>query len=141
MIPRDFAALEREATQGRDPRARLEAAVRSAATYALLGLYDEALEREARIRRINPRAPGPTRRSVWSLLRAGRYEEARAEAAALEGLAQQDALLPATLALVRALPSLPRDEAEAWIVHLPLLTPAQAEALGRLLEPPRARVR
>jgi len=141
MIPTRFAALERDAIQSHDPPAHRAALIQTACFYAFLGLCDQAIEREAELRALDPLAVGPRRRTVWCLLRAGRYEEARGAAAPLNGSEDRDPLLKATLELARALPTLSIDAAESTIRRLPLVTAAQTRALESLLESPLARVR
>jgi hypothetical protein len=141
MIPENFAALEWESAESDDSRAHLQASIETASFFELLGLYDEALEREARIQSLDPAAIGPRRRTVWCLLRAGRYDEARAQAERLARYAQRDPIAQAAVALARSLPALPNDVAESRIRRLPLVTASQAQALEDMLEAPRARVR
>ncbi|TMA22358.1 MAG: hypothetical protein E6J87_26515 [Deltaproteobacteria bacterium] len=141
VIPRTFAAIERAAIQPGAPLARPRALVQTASFYALLGACDLALEREALIRSIDALAVGSRRRTVWCLLRAGRYEDARAQAAALDGLARADELARITVELARAIPTLSADVRESMVRRLPLLSPAQAQALAFSLETPPARVR
>ncbi len=139
LVPANFEQLERDAAREGAPRTRVPALIRTASLHALLGDYDAALEREAELVGLDPQAVGPKRRIVWSLLRTGRRDQARAAAAELEGREDRDGLLRATIALARALPSLAADEAEARIHQLPLLTTAQARALARTLSAPATR--
>ena len=140
LIPANFAELERAAAEG-DRRARIPALIRTAALFALLGEYDLALAREAEIASLEPEAIGPERRAVWSLLRAGRLDQAHFAAARLEGREDRDELTRPTVDLALATPSLSPDEAEARIRALPLLTTAQARAITRMLGPPATRER
>jgi hypothetical protein len=133
LIPEDFPAIERAAAGATDPGDRLAALRLSASVHALLGLYAAALEREAEIRRLDPKALDAARRSVWCLLRAGRIAEARVEATVLRGSEGRDALARHTAALARALPALSEDEAQAAIQRLPLLTLEESQAITRRL--------
>jgi hypothetical protein len=77
IVPLHIKALA-AARDGADPASRRAAANRLASTYAVLGLYDEAirLDRQTHAgRRPNPLLK---RRLVWALLRTGRTDEALA---------------------------------------------------------------
>jgi hypothetical protein len=136
LIPEDFAALERESA-AKDPRARVAALGRSASVLALLGACDAALEREAEIGRLDPLALDSRRREIVCLLRAGRFEQARARAIELGPRQDPDGLLRSTVALARSLAALPEDRAQARIRRLPLLTTAEAHEITRALHAPR----
>jgi len=67
--------------------------------YALVGAYEEQVANDRVAVALRPRAPAPRRRLIYGLLRLGRFEAARREAAALLRLAPDD---PRSRAFVRA---------------------------------------
>jgi hypothetical protein len=75
VVPRHIASLA-AARDGVSRRARREASDRLASIYAVLGLYEEAVTLDRRHSREAPPRSLVQRRLVWSLLRAGRTQDA-----------------------------------------------------------------
>lgn len=82
LVPLDFVELT-AAARSADPELRRAAAARLASLYASLGLYERAIRLDRTSLAARPADVPPHRRVVWSLLRLGRFEEAREEAEAL----------------------------------------------------------
>jgi len=133
LVPRDLAALE-AARAGSDPARKLGALERLAEQRAALGLYEEAVAIEREILGANPGAIPPARRLVWSLLRLGRFAEARAEARTLERAGG----LPAAIArTARTAEDADPEARETALARLPVFTRPEARgAVAGLADPP-----
>jgi tetratricopeptide (TPR) repeat protein len=136
LVSRSFERLRADSLSTADPRKRLSALGRIATSYALLGLYERAIDLDAQLLAVNPREVGPRRRLVWCLLRAGRLAEARHEA---QRLTASDPLTRAIAEVARRTAVEPTSELEAWIRRLPLLTPGQLRSIASELPSPPVR--
>ncbi|HJO24035.1 MAG: hypothetical protein QF890_08800 [Myxococcota bacterium] len=97
MVPRSYTELVAAARPG-SPR-RAAALETLGLGYALAGAYEEGLANDREAVRLRPRASAPRRRLVYGLLRLGRIDEARREAAVLLSVAPAD---PRSHAFARA---------------------------------------
>jgi hypothetical protein len=88
LIPAGFEQLEK-ASLSRDPTRRVNARQRLAALYAMLGLYESAVEIDRRLLRADPRSRVAARRLVWSLLHLRRPAEAQVAALRLAALGER----------------------------------------------------
>jgi hypothetical protein len=139
MVPANVEALAAAASAG-DPELRRAAGAQLGALYAALGLYERAASLERAALRARPDDLDARRRLVWSLLRAGQTENARAEAEPLREAPPGS--------LVRAIGDAAADagaaaDAAAWrarLATLPLLTPFEASALLSEVVWPEARL-
>jgi hypothetical protein len=140
MIPVDFAALG-SASAAASPARRVAARERLAFVYVALGLYEDALRMDRRILASDPENQGARRRVVWSLLHAGRDDEAFVEAEELvadPGRPLASGLKEA-VAEYRAIQDVA--EARAFRVRLPLFSRAEAIWLKSGVIPAEARER
>ena len=127
LVPVHFAELAAAAHTG--PRAERPAAAGSLGSlYASLGLYEHAIRLDRATLATDPSARVPRRRLVWSLLRLGRFDEARDEAVALAQAPDADALSSRIAEMARRAPELDAETRAREIAQLPLLT--RNEALG-----------
>ena len=97
MVPQGHSALRAAAEPGNTRR--VGAVELLGLGYALVGAYEEQVANDRVAVALRPRAPAPRRRLVYGLLRLGRFEEARQEAAALLRLDPGD---PRSRAFARA---------------------------------------
>lgn len=126
VVPVAFRELQ-AASRARAPAARADARDRLAQAYAQLGLYEHALRLDRRLLREQARHARARRRVVWSLLRLGRFAEARSEARFLVA-GELESLLAAS---AEALFADPTDaEARSVLARLPLLSRSEAAGLG-----------
>jgi hypothetical protein len=141
LAPVQFDDLAAAAHHG-PADARGVASARLAMLYLSLGLYDDAIRLDRAALASTPSAVAPRRRAVWCLLRLGRLEEAREEAAALAQASPGDPLsrLIAETAREAARESDPERRA-VRIAALPALTRSEASAVlaGVALPEPRPR--
>jgi hypothetical protein len=113
-----------------------------ASLYAVLGLYERAVELDRRRLRTDPGAITAGRRLVWSLLRLGRSEESLEAARQLEQMTlPEDGLSRLLIDTARELPELSEPEARERLARIPVLTRPQALWLGAGFQPPQARRR
>jgi hypothetical protein len=138
LVPVHFADLAAAAYEGGTDERR-QAADWLASLYASLGLYERALRLDREILSGSPDAIPSRRRIVWSLLRLGRLDEARAEAALLESAPPGDALSRRIAETARVAAELAPDERAARIATLPVLTRAEAARLMGGMARPEAR--
>ena len=133
VLPVDHEALRQQA-RSLDPRLRGAALDVQARDAALLGLYERALELDARSLRRNPQALGPARRAVWSRIRLGDLPGALEAADALAAIARpDDAASQLLIGVARQLPTLPASEQRSYRALVPLLGPGEMQhVLGRL---------
>jgi hypothetical protein len=124
-------------TKDPNPVQRRAAREYLAVVYAGLGLYEEAASFEATILERDSEAFASRRRLVWSLLRSGRDEEARAAAAPLDGI--QDGLSLEIARAVQELPELDSQSAAARVALLPVFTREEAAFLESRCEAPAPR--
>jgi tetratricopeptide (TPR) repeat protein len=89
LVPVGFQLLL-QAARSRDPTRRAAAGHRLAALYAILGLYERALEVDRRLLRANPRSLAAARRQLWSLLHLHRTTQAQEAAQQLAALVESD---------------------------------------------------
>jgi tetratricopeptide (TPR) repeat protein len=89
LVPVGFQQLQ-QAARSRDPTRRAAARQRLAELYAMLGLYERALEVDRRLLRANPRSLAAARRQLWSLLHLHRTTEAQEAAQQLAALVESD---------------------------------------------------
>jgi tetratricopeptide (TPR) repeat protein len=136
LVAKSFERLRTASLSAPDRRQRVSALGRVATAYALLGLYEQAIELDAQILAMNPSEVGPRRRLVWCLLRAGRLPEARSEA---QRLTASDPLTRSIAEVARRTAGEPPSEIEAWIRRLPLLTPGQLRSIASELPSPPVR--
>jgi hypothetical protein len=136
MLPAHVEELAAAAESGA-PELRRPAGAQLAAVYAALGVYERAISLSHTALRARPDDLDARRRLVWSLLRAGQADAARAESAPLRESGDP---------LARAIGEAAQDagaDAEARrarIATLPLLTPAEASQLLANVAWPEARV-
>ena len=134
-IPRRFPDLVARAESGGAPRIR----DRVAALYAVLGCYERAAAIDRTLLRDAPDAVGPRRRLVWSLLRSGGYEEARAEAAVLAAHPSADPLSHAIAEAAKQVASLSPEQRTEVVARLPLLAHEEVSWLVRGIVQPDPR--
>jgi len=84
VVPLDLPNLLARVRREREPERALPQLDRLASIYALLGLYEQVLQVDARIEAMDPEHDGMIRRRIWSLLRLGRAQEAASAAALTE---------------------------------------------------------
>ena len=141
IVPRGFAALER-AARSRDPGRRRAARERLAGLFALLGLYEQAVEIDRELLREDPASLSAARRLVWSLLHQGLEVESREASERLARLAPADDALSRLLVdAARTTPDLPEEDAAALVARLPVFTRNQARQLLAGFQEPEARPR
>jgi hypothetical protein len=136
-IPQRFPELAARAESGGAAAIR----DRVAALYAVLGCYDRA----AAIDRTLVHDPGhevrSRRRLVWSLLRSGAFDEARAEAAPLAAQPDADGLSHAIARTAQQVASLPPSERTAVIARLPVFARQEVDWLiNGIVQPAPRRV-
>jgi len=136
LAPRGLGVLQKTA-MGRDRSQRRAALEALAAFHAALGSYGQAADLERRVLRMHPEAFSSRRRLVWSLLRAGRFEESQEEAALL--VDSHDALARTIAAAALEIPGFGAEERAARIALLPVFTRAEAGVLRSMLAGPRTR--
>jgi len=123
LVPLELREISAAANAG-DPEPRRLAAARLATLYASLGLYERALRLDRTTLAAHPANVPARRRMVWSLLRLGRFEDARDEAAPLAQT--EDALSRAIADVAREAPAAEDAELRASrIARLPVLTRAE----------------
>jgi hypothetical protein len=126
LLPIDIDQAE-AAARGANLGLREHGRDRLASVYAALGVYEQAVRTDRLLLGSNPDARLARRRLVWSLLRLGRFEEAAAEADALEALAGDDGLAREIASTARAAAA-GDPEASTRIALLPLFTRGEAAA-------------
>lgn len=136
LVPANFEQLKTRSVSAGDPRRRIAAIGQVATWYALLGLYEDAIDLDTQILAANPGEAGPRRRRVWCLLRAGLVSDARREAERLEAA---DPLTREIAKVARRSAGDPPPDLESWIRRLPLLTPAQVRSIASELPSPPVR--
>ncbi|HEX2484709.1 MAG TPA: hypothetical protein VHQ66_05390 [Myxococcota bacterium] len=129
LLPLDEAALREAASRG-DGAAALAAAETLAQAYAVAGAWNAAIDASRGALALGGDS-APARRSlVYALLRTGRVEEARDEAAALQRTAPSVARAARIAAISRrAAAGLPQERLERLLLGFPLLTHAETVAL------------
>ena len=125
IVPVQFEDIAASAHTG-PAAARRAAAGSLASLYAALGLYERALRLDRATLDGDPTALSARRRLVWSLLRLGRLDEARSEAAALVESAGGDALSQRIAQTASDVTSQDDEARAARIATLPVFTPAEA---------------
>jgi len=136
LIPHDHAQLLAD-VEGPDPLRRRAAQERLASLAVALGLYEQAIEIDARLVRASPEDEAAQRRLVWSLLRLGRYEEARQAAQALIRASTTSLSRSIAVAAGHAARVGDPDETAARLARLPVFTPAESRvAFAGLADPP-----
>jgi hypothetical protein len=139
LVPVHFADISASAHEG-DADERQGAADWLASIYASLGLYERAIRLDREILSAAPDAVPARRRLVWSLLRAGRFDEARAQADALDDAPPGDGLSRFIAETAREVAELSPEERASRIATLPLLSRAEAARLMGGMARPEARV-
>jgi len=125
IVPVHFEDLAEAAHSG-PAAARRAAAGSLASIYAALGRYERALRLDRATLEGDPTALSARRRLVWALLRLGRLDEARSEAAALLEAAGDDALSQQIAQTANDVASQGDEARAARIATLPVFTPAEA---------------
>jgi hypothetical protein len=135
LVPVQFTELAAAAHTGL-PADRPAAAGWLASLYASLGLYERAIRLDRATLAAEPSAQASRRRLVWSLLRLGRFDEARDEAAALAQAPDADALSRHIAEAARRIPELDAETRAAEIARLPVLTRGEAlRVMGGIARP------
>jgi hypothetical protein len=116
-IPKSFPELAAHAESGGDMAIR----DRVGALYAVLGCYEQAAAIDRTLLRDAPDAVRARRRLVWSLLRSGAWDEARAEAAPLAAGPVTDGLSQALAGSARRVATLSPAERTELVARLPVL--------------------
>lgn len=149
LLPRHFARLVAE-SRAADPGRRRAAQGSLSTIYAVLGLYDAAIEIDRALLRADPVDAGARRRLAWCLLQSDRPEEAllelrdAADAPALAALAEHARRAAGTddaaerARLRAATPLLSREEAARLgaLVVRPPLRPARVRGGEARISPP-----
>ncbi len=141
VVPRGFADLA-QARFSANPEQSIAAAQRLADLYAVLGLYERAVQLDRRTLAIDPERSGARRRLVWCLLHRGEGAAALEEAQKLEPVFDSDPLAARIAGTARAYAELEdASDRRALVAVLPLFTRHEASwaIRGYLAAPPRFR--
>jgi hypothetical protein len=129
LIPSNYAHLV-GSSRSFDPDQRNAARDRLAGLYALLGLYDSALELDRARLQSDPGALGAARRQLWSQMRLRDSDASRTAAEALSRISKPgDARSSAMIEAATRFTQLPPAEATALAAVVPLVSPAEARWL------------
>jgi hypothetical protein len=140
VVPVHFEPLL-AASRGGAPDLRRGASAQLASLYAALGLYERALEQDARALREDPEDAAARRRLVWALMRLRRFDEALRAVESAPPSTASDPLFPALADTARAATAsdADREEIASRVARLPVLLPADASALMAGIVGPAAR--
>ncbi len=140
LIPLHFDEIARVA-YGADPQARLGARDLLASLYAVLGLYEPAIELDRKRIEADPDVWGARRRLVWCLLRLRRIPEAVEVAGPLAERPAEDQLSHLIADAARQGSETADEETLAELVaRLPLFSHAEADVLAANVLVPTPRV-
>ena len=143
LIPAHFDQIA-EAAYGNESRSKALARDRMAGLYAVLGLYERAIELDTKLLETDPDFARARRRLAWSLLRLGRFAEAAEAAGPLAESSPEGSLSHRIAETARhALSEEDPEKRAQRVALLPLLNYAEAQLLtiGVVAPPARDRPR